>query len=159
MSHCSLLCSIFVKSVAVFTEPHSDPAVVWTAAVTASARLLRPALSSGHLASSLDNEKIRATYPCLCGTNVSVHLIRRHKCLFIPDVWVGVQLSTVLSVDNTRQMTVLCLLQAGCDVLPRSLFLVIHSAASERAGLSILHADVKLNVSSEIRFTEYILAM
>lgn len=52
-------------------------------------------------------------------------------------------------------MTTLCLLQAGCEVLPKSHFFVICFAASERAGLSALHVNVKLNISSEIRCTEY----
>jgi len=52
-------------------------------------------------------------------------------------------------------MTMLDLLQAGSVVLPKLHFFVICFTESVSDVLFTLDANVKLNVSSEIRFSEY----
>lgn len=140
MSHCSLLCFMFIKSVAVSTELHSDPIIQTTSLLS----LLEQGccILCCHLANWLPTLIVRKSEP-----DIPVYVGSMFQCTWVEDTdtflsltLVCVQLSTLLQVHNTRQMTVFYLLQACCVVLPKSHSFVICFAESECAGLSALHA-------------------
>lgn len=115
----------------------------------------------GSCAPTLTERKLGPDIPICVGAMLRC-TCRRTKSLLIPDLWVCAQLSILLYVPDTIQVTVLLLLQVGglvlpqscfsCDMLCRQCMLVQKILGTD---LPTLHTNVKLSICLEIRFTGY----